>query len=162
MIRQLRQRVFGKPHRIRNPYIYRLIAIDHSQRPENCVTPARCARLNHVARLRPADAVSVILENVRFPRRNHETNSFRAAPNHPFDQIFAHRARSLRLAIEAAPNRQKLLRKCQRLYAAAHAGRGDDAPHQAISPETPTARSLESEAAASIAATISRARMAAV
>ena len=77
----------------------------------------------------PPICAAVVLEDVGLAGRDDEADLRRAGGEHALDEMLADRARPLDRAVEAAADRQQLLRKRQRLNPRARARRRNDAPH---------------------------------
>ena len=75
-------------------------------------------------------AASIIFEDVGFTRRDHEGDLRGARGQHPFDEMLADGPRPLDAALQAAPDREQLLRERQRLNPRPRTGCWNQSPHR--------------------------------
>ncbi len=122
-----------EPDRVGQTHQHRLVFAHQRQRTKDRVAQAVRARLHDVADLRLSDARLVIADDVRLARRDHEADLIHPRHQHPLDDVLAHGLGPLVPIEQTAADGQELLRKGERLNAAAEACGRDDAPHHAFS-----------------------------
>ena len=96
---------------------------------EDRIAQAGWLRLYDVSDDRRAEGAAVILQYVRFPRRNDKTDLVRSGSQHPLDQILADSTRALVGSFKPAAHRQQLLGERQRLNSSAASRGRYYAPH---------------------------------
>src|SRR5258707_8713245 len=111
MIRRLAQSVFRKPYSIGEPYHHLLVRLDERQRLKHGIAqPARFG-LHDIADPGRPETASKILNDVRFPWRDNETQPVCAATNHSLNEVLADGSGPLGATLTTASHRQQFFRE---------------------------------------------------
>src|SRR4051794_36883029 len=100
IIWQLSKTILRKPHCIRQPEEDLLAFVNQWNGAKESVAKSVGVRLPQKENETRADTPTVILHDIRFARRNDETNLGRPAANHSLHEVFTDGARALDIPVQ--------------------------------------------------------------